>query len=201
MIGGATAHAYFRGKTLPDARTLSVLSPGYASRRSAGFAGTVSAASGLMPGCRGRSPQQNNLRVSPFPLGRGRGDGGRKEREGSVGRQQRRQALPFGTAVAGRAGNQPGKPPRRGTCTAGTTSAARVQPRGCKGRSPLHKITLISPFPLGRALCERGSGGWGQKRKRRQCKQATKKARPHRGTCMAGTTSAASGLMPGCRGR
>ena len=55
-------------------RTLSVLSPRYASRRSAGFAGTVSAASGLMPGCRGRSPRQNNLRVSPFPLGRGRGE-------------------------------------------------------------------------------------------------------------------------------
>ena len=29
------------------------------------------------------------------------------------------------------------------------------------GFIPLHKITLISPFPLGRALCERGSGGWG----------------------------------------
>ena len=57
-------------------RTLSVLSPGYASRRSAGFAGAVSAASGLMPGCRGRSPRQNNLRVSPFPLGRGWGGWG-----------------------------------------------------------------------------------------------------------------------------
>ena len=35
-------------------------------------------------------------------------------------------------------------------------------PRGCKGRSPLHKKTKISPFPPGRSLCERGSGGWGQ---------------------------------------
>ena len=34
----------------------------------------------------------------------------------------------------------------------------RFSPRGCKGRSPLHKITLVSPFPLGR-----GAGGWGQK--------------------------------------
>ena len=41
---------------------------------------------------------------------------------------------------------------------AGIASAARVQPRGCKGRSPLHEITLVSPFPPGR-----GAGGWGQK--------------------------------------
>ena len=35
--------------------------------------------------------------------------------------------------------------------------AARVQPRGCKGRSPLHEITLVSPSPMG----GRG-GGWGK---------------------------------------
>ena len=32
---------------------------------------------------------------------------------------------------------------------AGRTSAARGLPRGCKGRSPLHKKTKISPFPGG----------------------------------------------------
>ena len=38
-----------------------------------------------------------------------------------------------------------------------------VQLRGCKGRSPLHKKTKNLPLPHGgRALCERGSGGWGQ---------------------------------------
>ena len=36
----------------------------------------------------------------------------------------------------------------------GFSGAARVQPRGCKGRSPLHEITLVSPFPT-------GEGGWG----------------------------------------
>ena len=36
----------------------------------------------------------------------------------------------------------------------------RVQPRGCKGRSPLHKKTKNPPFPPGR-----GSGGWGKERK------------------------------------
>ena len=41
--------------------------------------------------------------------------------------------------------------------------AARVQSRGCKGRSPLHKKTPNLPLPHGgRALCERGSGGWGK---------------------------------------
>ena len=38
-----------------------------------------------------------------------------------------------------------GQSPTPGTCLAGSVSAARVQPRGCKGRSPLHKITLKSP--------------------------------------------------------
>ena len=36
--------------------------------------------------------------------------------------------------------------------------ARRVQPRGCKGRSPLHEITLVSPSPRG----GRGGGGWGK---------------------------------------
>ena len=34
--------------------------------------------------------------------------------------------------------------------------AVRVQPRGCKGRSPLHEITLVSPSPEGKGR------GWGQ---------------------------------------
>ena len=35
--------------------------------------------------------------------------------------------------------------PPAGTCLAGSVSAARVQPRGCKGRSPLHKKTKNLP--------------------------------------------------------
>ena len=185
-----------------------------------GCADTVSAVSGTRfpPECRFRwdckrrkrsnagvpgavAPGKIILESPPSRWEGGWGGWGQKRKR----RQCRQATKTASTPVwyrSGRSSRQPtGQAPRRGTCTAGTTSAARVQPRGCKGRSPLHKITLISPFPLGRALCERGSGGWGQKRKRRQCKQATKKARPHRGTCMAGTTSAASGLMPGCRGR
>ena len=37
----------------------------------------------------------------------------------------------------------------------------QVQPRGCKGRSPLHEITLVSPFPAG----EGGRGDRGQENK------------------------------------
>ena len=52
-------------------------------------------------------------------------------------------------------------PPARDTRPC--SGAARVQPRGCKGRSPLHKKTKNLPLSRrGRALCERGSGGWGQ---------------------------------------
>ena len=49
----------------------------------------------------------------------------------------------------------------QGTCAVRFVSAARVQPRGCKGRSPLHKITLSLPLPRR----GRGSGGWGQESK------------------------------------
>ena len=49
--------------------------------------------------------------------------------------------------------------PPPGTTAAGRARAARVQARGCKGRSPLHKKTKISPFPAG----EGGRGDRGQK--------------------------------------
>ena len=52
-----------------------------------------------------------------------------------------------------------GKPPP-GAYPAGLTSTARVQPRGCKGRSPLHKKTKNSPLPRR----GRGVGGMGAKR-------------------------------------
>ena len=58
------------------------------------------------------------------------------------------------------------------------SGAARVQPRGCKGRSPLHEITLVSPFPT-------GEGGWGdrgQENKLKGGRQTAKKASP-RSTC------------------
>ena len=49
---------------------------------------------------------------------------------------------------------------RRQTVAHSFAGAARVQPRGCKGRSPLHKITLSPPLPAGK-----GVGGMGAETK------------------------------------
>ena len=58
-----------------------------------------------------------------------------------------------GIVNARRAGNAGGKPSAGDMDGAGRASAARVQSRGCKGRSPLHKKTLILPLPRrGRGL-------------------------------------------------
>ena len=129
-----------------------VLSPG---------AGRASAANGLMQGCRGRSPRRNKLIVSPFPTGEGgRGDRGQesKLKAGLAGNQTGKP--PQGTVNARRAGNAGGTPPP-GTTTAGRASAARVQPQGCRGRSPRRNKLIVSPFPTG----EGGRGDRGQESK------------------------------------
>ena len=68
-------------------------------------------------------------------------------------------------------------PPARDTRPC--SGAARVQPRGCKGRSPLHKKTKNLPLSRrGRALCERGSGGWGQQSKLKAGAAGDKQGKP-----------------------
>ena len=133
----------------------SCLLPG---KNSTGCADTVSAVSGirLPPECRfcwdckrrkrfnagvpgAKPPAKLTYGHPPFPLGRGRGDGGRKEREGGVGRRQRRQALPFGTAVAGRAGNQPDKPPARVPVRQGQPVPLGFSPGDARGEAPCIK--------------------------------------------------------------
>ena len=99
---------------------------------------------------------------------------------------------------------------------AGIASAARAQPRGCKGRSPLHKKTQKSPpFPPGRGLGgmgekEKGQGGGGGRQSRqapqwipeRQSHPATTRASSPQGATVARSASAASGSAPGgCKGR
>ena len=89
-------------------------------------------------GAGGGSPRRNKLWGSPFPPGRGgRGIGAKNLLYGRKNRRGRTH------------------PPPPGTTTAGRASAARVQPRGCKGRSPLHENNLSPPFPPGR-----GQGGY-----------------------------------------
>ena len=84
--------------------------------------------------------------------------GAKKKTKGKVGRRQSRQA-PLGHRHS-RASRQPrGQAPPRAPLFKGKASAAWVQPRGCKGRSPLHKNNLKSPpSPPGK-----GGGGIGDR--------------------------------------
>ena len=132
---------------------------------------------------------------SPFPGGEG-GGGGIGANNYCYGRQFRQPEkpasppmprppsfpMPLPAQVPGHRNAAPrptpGKPPP-GTCPAGLTSAARVQPRECKGRSPLHKKTKNSPFPGGEERS--ASAGWGNGGKKallRQANPATGKASP-----------------------
>ena len=118
------------------------------------------------------------------------GMGATKQAKGRGSRRQRRQATPADTTAARSASDQPLTRPTS-TTNARRTSAARIQARGCKGRSPLHEITLVSPFPPGR-----GSGGWGDKASQRQGRQAAKKASPPPGTAAAWSAGTAGASPP-----
>ena len=144
------------------------------------FAPFSSAARVQPRGCKGRSPlHKNNLKSPPSPPGKGAGGiGGRKEGKGRADRRQRMQATR-------RARGLPPFPVPPG-----------FSPRGCKGRSPLHEITLGSPFPPGR-----GSGGWGQKSKLKSGAAGNPKGKPPAGAWFAPFSSAARVQPRGCKGR
>ena len=105
--------------------------------RGARIAEAVSAANGLMQGCRGRSPRRNKLLVTPFPAGEGGGIGARRKTKGRVSRQRRGQATPTDSGTARSAGDQPGKPPPTGTYIAGSARAASGSDAGMQGAKPL----------------------------------------------------------------
>ena len=166
----------------------------------AGLAGRASAARVQPRGCKGRSPLHKITLKLPLPL-RGRGAGG-------WGQETKLKA--------GQAGNKEGKPPLRtpqwqgqpatsrasrptGTYTAGSARAARIQPRGCKGRSPLHKITFSPPLPHR----GRGLGGWGQESKPKAGAAGGKAVTPPAGCavrplpqCRAGSSAGMQGAKP-----
>ena len=163
-----------------------------------GCADTVSAVSGIrLPpecrfcwGCKRRkqfnagvpgavAPGKTNL-WSPPSRWEG-GDRAAAKAKGSVDRRQRRQALPFGTAVAGRAGNQPDKPPARVPVRQGQPVPLGFIPGDARGGSPLHKNNLGLPLPAGK-----GAGDGGRKERdgsvsRRQRKHAPTGARVWQG--------------------
>ena len=75
-----------------------------------------------------------------------------------------------------------GTRPLRASPTFGKPVPPGFSPRGCKGRSPLHKKAKNLPLPRrGRALCERGRGmGAGKQAKGTVGRQQTRQA-PRRG--------------------
>ena len=93
-------------------------------------------------GCKGRSPLHEITLVSPSPRGMGA-----KHPSAFAG-----GSAP-GTPAAGAYGSAQGG---KESVAYRLARAVRVQPRGCKGRSPLHEITLVSPSPEGKG---QGDGG------------------------------------------
>ena len=103
------------------------------------------------------APGKIILESPPSPEGKGAGGmGAVKQAKGRGSGRQRRQAprrvrdytTPPQCRPGSAAGHLHGK-----VCTCRRRSNAR----GCKGRSPLHEITLVSPFPSGEG--GRGDGG------------------------------------------
>ena len=165
-------------------------------------------------GCKGRSPLHEKTWTPPSPPGksalraRAGGIGAGKEAKGEVSRRQRRQAprratptqvqpaplgfSPLRAGFASCSGAPLGKPPP-GNANAGLARAARIQLRGCKGRSPLHKITLDSPFPS-------GEGGWGDRGQEKKLKVRSagdKEGKPHAGQRQRRFSPRRPGFSPG----
>ena len=94
------------------------------------LARSVSAAGGLMPGCRGRRPpRRNKLWDSPFPAGRGCGGmGAENNAKGRVGGRGERQAPPAGAGMAGAAGDLPPLPPPPETAPAESAGGKEGKP-------------------------------------------------------------------------
>ena len=88
---------------------------------------------------------------------------------------------------------KPKSPSPLGSCAAGSAHAARVQPRGCKGRSPLHEITLVSPFPAG----EGGRGDRGQKGKLKAGAAGDRAGKPPAGLLRRRFSPCRPGSAPG----
>ena len=97
------------------------------------------------------------------------------------------QAVPVRRAAPGADAGVPGTLPE--------AVLPPAQPQGCKGRSPLHKKTKISPFPAG----EGGRGDGAKRFNRRQGEPATQGADTPTVTGSAGQTGNAGGIAPGAR--
>ena len=90
------------------------------------------------------APGKIILESPPSPEGKG----GRIKTKGRAGRRPKTQAAHANITAAVSTGNAGGKPPP-GACFSGSACAASGLMLGMQGRSPLHEITLVSPFPAG----------------------------------------------------
>ena len=100
-------------------------------------------------GCKGRSPLHEITLVSPSPTGKG-------EIISSFRRGLRPRHPGGGSLRFGARGEE--------SVVYRLAGAVRVQPRGCKGRSPLHEITLVSPSPPGKGQGDGGKTPFGFRR-------------------------------------
>ena len=118
-------------------------------------AGTVSAANGLMQGCRGRSPRRNKLKKSPpSPPGKGGGGiGGRKSNQRQGRRAAKRTSPPQGTVNARRDGNAGGKPPSGYHSGRDCKCRRRLNAGDARGEAPCIRKQKNLPLPRrGRGL-------------------------------------------------
>ena len=131
------------------------------------------------------------------------GEGGKKESKRQGRQATKKISLPASTTAARSTGNAGASPPP-GAWFAPFSSAARVLPRGCKGRSPLHEITLNLPLPHR----GRGVGGWaeaklkagqaGDQKDKPPCEYHSGKVnRQRRGQAPPGAGDASSQRRPG----
>ena len=109
---------------------------------------------------RGEAPCIRKQKISPFPPGRGQGDRGQE-----------------GKLKARLAGSKQGKPPAGRVVRPHFPVPPGFSPRGCKGRSPLHKKTKNLPLPRR----GRGLGGWGQESKLKARLAGSKQGKPPAG--------------------
>ena len=120
---------------------------------------------GSAAGVPGAKPPAKSTKNLPLPR-RGRGVGGMGEKEkgqgGGGGWQSRQAPQRIPERQSHPATTRASSP--QGATVARSANAARVQPRGCKGLSPLHKKTKKSPpSPEGKSALRARAGGWGQK--------------------------------------
>ena len=110
-------------------------------------------------GAGGASPRRNKVKSLPLPVGKGAGGWGQEGKLVARSAGDCPPAPPSGHRNATPTPPCKRRSPRRNSLSTRKACAARVQPRGCKGRSPLHEITISLPLPAGK-----GDGGMGAKR-------------------------------------